>query len=83
METNEVNKNYFMKVLKPREIVSELDKYIIGQDQAKRSVAIALQWMFFSAVFATIPRAGWRQSFCQGWDPTAPRRWQSFGRQTF
>lgn len=32
-----------MKVLTPREIVSELDKYIIGQDQAKRSVAIALR----------------------------------------
>lgn len=33
----------FMKILKPREIVSELDKYIIGQDQAKRSVSIALR----------------------------------------
>ncbi|MFH0844918.1 MAG: ATP-dependent protease ATPase subunit HslU [Pseudomonadota bacterium] len=32
-----------MKVLTPREIVSELDKYIIGQKQAKRSVAIALR----------------------------------------
>jgi ATP-dependent HslUV protease ATP-binding subunit HslU len=32
-----------MKMLTPREIVSELDKYIIGQDQAKRSVAIALR----------------------------------------
>jgi len=32
-----------MKILKPREIVGELDKYIIGQDQAKRSVAIALR----------------------------------------
>jgi len=32
-----------IKVLTPREIVSELDKYIIGQDQAKRSVAIALR----------------------------------------
>jgi ATP-dependent HslUV protease ATP-binding subunit HslU len=32
-----------MGVLKPREIVSELDKYIIGQDRAKRSVAIALR----------------------------------------
>jgi ATP-dependent HslUV protease ATP-binding subunit HslU len=31
------------KVLTPREIVCELDKYIIGQDQAKRSVAIALR----------------------------------------
>ncbi len=33
----------FMKVLTPREIVSELDKYIVGQKQAKRSVAIALR----------------------------------------
>ncbi|MCK9275355.1 MAG: ATP-dependent protease ATPase subunit HslU [Syntrophales bacterium] len=29
--------------LTPREIVSELDKYIIGQDNAKRAVAIALR----------------------------------------
>ncbi|MBW1780426.1 MAG: ATP-dependent protease ATPase subunit HslU [Deltaproteobacteria bacterium] len=33
----------FVEVLTPREIVSELDKYIIGQDPAKRSVAIALR----------------------------------------
>ncbi|MBN1105076.1 MAG: ATP-dependent protease ATPase subunit HslU [Deltaproteobacteria bacterium] len=32
-----------MKVMTPREIVSELDTYIIGQDPAKRSVAIALR----------------------------------------
>lgn len=32
-----------MKDLKPREIVEELDKYIIGQDDAKRLVAIALR----------------------------------------
>ncbi len=31
------------KYLTPREIVSELDKYIIGQDDAKRHVAIALR----------------------------------------
>ena len=31
------------KTLTPREIVSELDKFIIGQDDAKRSVAIALR----------------------------------------
>jgi len=31
------------KYLTPREIVSELDKYIIGQDDAKRNVAIALR----------------------------------------
>ena len=29
--------------LTPREIVKELDKYIIGQDNAKRAVAIALR----------------------------------------
>jgi len=32
-----------MKVMTPREIVSELDRYIVGQDNAKRSVAIALR----------------------------------------
>jgi len=31
------------KSLTPREIVSELDKYIVGQDEAKKSVAIALR----------------------------------------
>lgn len=29
--------------LTPRQIVEELDKYIIGQDQAKRAVAVALR----------------------------------------
>ncbi len=43
MENKKKENNYFMHVLKPREIVSELDKYIIGQDAAKRSVAIALR----------------------------------------
>jgi Holliday junction resolvasome RuvABC ATP-dependent DNA helicase subunit len=32
-----------MKDLKPIDIVAELDKYIIGQNEAKRSVAIALR----------------------------------------
>jgi ATP-dependent HslUV protease ATP-binding subunit HslU len=32
-----------MSQMTPREIVSELDKHIIGQDNAKRSVAIALR----------------------------------------
>ena len=29
--------------LSPKQIVNELDKYIIGQDSAKRAVAIALR----------------------------------------
>jgi ATP-dependent HslUV protease ATP-binding subunit HslU len=32
-----------MEELTPKQIVAELDKYIIGQDEAKRSVAIALR----------------------------------------
>ena len=32
-----------MTVMTPREIVHELDKHIIGQDEAKRAVAIALR----------------------------------------
>ena len=32
-----------MSSLTPREIVQELDKHIVGQDAAKRAVAIALR----------------------------------------
>ena len=32
-----------MTTLTPREIVRELDRYIIGQDDAKRAVAVALR----------------------------------------
>ena len=32
-----------MSELTPKQIVSELDKYIIGQDKAKKSVAVALR----------------------------------------
>lgn len=30
-------------MMTPREIVSELDKYIVGQNDAKRAVAVALR----------------------------------------
>ena len=29
--------------LTPRQIVAELDKYIVGQDKAKRAVAVAIR----------------------------------------
>ena len=32
-----------MTTFSPREIVSELDRYIVGQHEAKRAVAIALR----------------------------------------
>ena len=32
-----------MSTLTPKEIVTELDKYIVGQAEAKRAVAIALR----------------------------------------
>jgi ATP-dependent HslUV protease ATP-binding subunit HslU len=43
MKTGDENKDDLMKILTPKEIVSELDKYIIGQHEAKRSVAVALR----------------------------------------
>ena len=43
MEKEGIEKEMSNNVLTPREIVAELDKYIIGQDEAKRSVAIALR----------------------------------------
>ena len=36
-------KDSSMSTLTPRQIVAELDKYIIGQDQAKRMVAVAVR----------------------------------------
>ena len=35
--------NSFVSSLSPREIVSELDRYVVGQNNAKRAVAIALR----------------------------------------
>ena len=76
-----------MKDLTPKQIVKELDKYIIGQDDAKKLVAIAL-------------RNRWRRQQVEGnikeeiipnniiligstgiWKtwPTAPSRWSTSG----
>ena len=36
-------KSFDMKIFTPSQIVKELDKYIIGQTEAKRAVAIAIR----------------------------------------
>ena len=36
-------KNSYVSSLSPREIVSELDRYVVGQNNAKKAVAIALR----------------------------------------
>ena len=41
-KTEEKNQNH-IDSLSPREIVSELDRYVVGQNKAKRAVAIALR----------------------------------------
>jgi len=40
---NEIEEKSIVSSLSPREIVSELDRYVIGQKAAKRAVAIALR----------------------------------------
>ena len=42
-EKNKGKDNSFVSSLSPREIVSELDRYVVGQNKAKRAVAIALR----------------------------------------
>ena len=42
-EKNIKGNNSFISSLSPREIVSELDRYVVGQNKAKRAVAIALR----------------------------------------
>jgi len=39
----ETDEKSVVSSLSPREIVSELDRYVIGQNAAKRAVAIALE----------------------------------------
>ena len=49
-----------MKALTPPEIVEELDKYIVGQKDAKRSVAVALRnrWRRAAPVLEKVQEAG-------------------------
>jgi len=42
-EKSKGEENSFVSSLSPREIVSELDRYVVGQNKAKRAVAIALR----------------------------------------
>ena len=43
LETPDASEEAWLDQLTPRQIVAELDKYIVGQDEAKKSVAIALR----------------------------------------
>ena len=42
-EKNDKKDNSLVSSLSPREIVSELDRYVVGQNKAKKAVAIALR----------------------------------------
>ena len=42
-EKNEHKDSSLVSSLSPREIVSELDRYVVGQNKAKKAVAIALR----------------------------------------
>jgi ATP-dependent HslUV protease ATP-binding subunit HslU len=42
-EKNEIKSVSLVSSLSPREIVSELDRYVVGQNKAKKAVAIALR----------------------------------------
>ena len=42
-EKAEKKDNSLVSSLSPREIVSELDRYVVGQNKAKKAVAIALR----------------------------------------
>jgi len=43
VSTEEPKRSHWLDELTPRQIVGELDKYIVGQDAAKKAVAIALR----------------------------------------
>ena len=58
----------------PQEIVHELDKHIIGQDAAKRAVAIALRNRWRRQQVARSPATGnYTKKYFDDW---SYRRWQ-------
>ena len=50
--------------LTPRQIVTELDKYVVGQANAKRSVAVALRNRMRRQA-TTLDRKGQKHTACQ------------------
>ena len=42
-EKNQKEKSSIVSSLSPREIVSELDRFVVGQNKAKKAVAVALR----------------------------------------
>ena len=42
-ETNQKEEKSLVSSLSPREIVSELDRFVVGQNKAKKAVAVALR----------------------------------------
>ncbi len=43
MPKEKIKQESILNSLSPREIVSELDRFVVGQNKAKRAVAIALR----------------------------------------
>ena len=42
-DEDQKNESSLVSSLSPREIVSELDRFVVGQNKAKRAVAVALR----------------------------------------
>ena len=42
-DKNDKEKSSLVSSLSPREIVSELDRFVVGQNKAKKAVAVALR----------------------------------------
>lgn len=63
--------------LTPRQIVEYLDRYIVGQEKAKKSVAIALRNRIRRRAFPRISPRKWRRRTFSWWGPRAWERQRS------